>query len=214
MAIPRGYEFTPASTRHPTVRRPRQPGTVAALTFAAGVAASVATRSWMVVVVTGAVSAIVVRRTVPALLLVLIAAAGLVRSDAAWHDLEPDHLGPFTGWATVVTDPQPFGGAARVILEIDGERYEAWVRGRVRRLRVESWQAGDVVAVAGERRALDADRRSRVAWQHVVGDVRGRLARRRTPRRTHLDGVQPSAQRDRAGPGEPPCRNGLPSPAD
>ena len=123
----------------------------------------------MVVVVTGAVSAIVVRRAVPALLLVLIAAAGLVRSDAAWHDLEPDRLGPFTGWATVVTDPQPFGGAARVILEIDGERHEAWVRGRVRRLRVESWQAGDVVAVAGERRPLDADRRSRVAWQHVVG---------------------------------------------
>ena len=56
-----------------------------------------------------------------------------------------------------------------MILEIDGERHEAWVRGRVRRLRVESWQAGDVVAVAGERRPLDADRRSRVAWQHVVG---------------------------------------------
>ena len=56
-----------------------------------------------------------------------------------------------------------------MILEIEGERHELWVRGRARRGRVDTWRAGDQVLVSGERVALDADRRQRVAWQHVVG---------------------------------------------
>jgi competence protein ComEC len=54
-------------------------------------------------------------------------------------------------------------------MSIGGERYEAWVRGRVRSRRAASWQAGDRVMVAGTREALDDDRRLRVAPQHVVG---------------------------------------------
>ncbi len=169
MAIPRGYEFTAAPTRHPRVTLSPDPGTLTALIVAAGVAMAVATRSWIVVIGTCVPAAIVARRIGPAVLLVGLAGVGVARSDAAWRALEPDVLGPYTGRATVATDPQPFGPAARIVLEIDGQRHEMWVRGRARRLRVETWQAGDVVTVAGERRPLDAGRRSRVAWQHVVG---------------------------------------------
>jgi competence protein ComEC len=78
-------------------------------------------------------------------------------------------LGPVSGWAVVVDDPQPFGAATRVILGIDGRRYEMWARGRAARLRVEGWDAGDMVAVSGTRTELDQARFERVRWQHVVG---------------------------------------------
>ena len=164
MAIPRGYEFTPASTRHPTIRRSRRAGDRGR--------ADRSPPAWRRRSPPGhgspSSSRAQCRRSSSGGRFLRCCWCSspppdVVRSDAAWTDLEPDRLGPFTGWAAVVTDPQPFGGAARVILEIDGERHEAWVRGRVRRLRVESWQAGDVVAVAGERRPLDADRRGRVS---------------------------------------------------
>ena len=89
--------------------------------------------------------------------------AGLQRSTA-----RPD-VGPFAGWAVVVDDPQPFGAATRVILGVDGRRYEMWARGRAARLRVEGWEAGDLVAVSGTRTELAGLRHERVAWQHVVG---------------------------------------------
>jgi competence protein ComEC len=58
-----------------------------------------------------------------------------------------------------------------VVLEVDGERFEAWVRGPVRRRRVEEWRAGDRVVVSGSRRSLRPERRARVAWQHIVGGI-------------------------------------------
>jgi competence protein ComEC len=56
-----------------------------------------------------------------------------------------------------------------VIVEIEGERFETWSRGRARRQRVMRWRGGEWVHVHGDRRPLDADRARRVAWQHVVG---------------------------------------------
>lgn len=98
-----------------------------------------------------------------------LVAAGAVRSERAWSGLQPDAVGAFLGWAEVVDDPQPYGASTRVILGLDGERFELWARGRALRLRVETWRAGERVMVAGERRALDDERAHRVAWQHVVG---------------------------------------------
>ncbi len=140
---------------------------VAAVTTAVGV--------WWrdpILLVPGAVAAVVVsRRFRTGLVVVLLGLLGVGRSNTSWADLAPDHLGPFDGWARVVDDPQPASGATRVVLELDGERYEAWVRGRAAQQRVRRWRAGDQVHVVGERRPLDDARQRRVAWQHVVGDL-------------------------------------------
>ena len=93
------------------------------------------------------------------------------RTGEAHEALVPDELGPFRGWARLVDDPQPFGGATRVILAIEGERFEAWVRGRARQQRAARWRGGEYVQLAGERVGLDDERSGRVAWQHVVGEL-------------------------------------------
>ncbi len=113
-----------------------------------------------------------------------IALTVTVRSAAVHDGLAPDRLGRYVGWATVAAEPDPSYDGTRLLLRIDGERFEVWVPGRAARLRVESWHQGDRVWVAGTRRPLDPGRAARVAWQHVVGgfdhDVLGdRLAGRR-----------------------------------
>lgn len=97
---------------------------------------------------------------------------GAVRSDQAWASLAPDALGPFEGWVRVIDDPQPYEASTRVIVEVDGERFEVWSRGRAQQRRVQGWRGGEWVAVAGERVALDDERAHRVSWQHVVGEFR------------------------------------------
>ena len=109
----------------------------------------------------------------PGRVLVLFAVAGVFagwRGATAWDGLAPRQVGVYTGWARLVDDPQPYPGSTRVILEIDGERFEMWARGRALKLRVGEWQGGDLVHARGTRTALDAERRERVAWQHVVGE--------------------------------------------
>jgi competence protein ComEC len=59
-----------------------------------------------------------------------------------------------------------------VIVEIEGERFELWARGRATQLRVATWRAGESVLAHGQRRALKPERQKRVAWQHVVGEFR------------------------------------------
>jgi len=114
------------------------------------------------------------RRAFGALVLVGVAVAGVgaLRSQSSWASLAPDRLGPFEGWVRIVDDPQPYPSSTRVIVEVDGERFETWSRGRAQQLRVGQWRGGEWVAVSGERRVLDADRARRVAWQHVVGELR------------------------------------------
>jgi competence protein ComEC len=105
-----------------------------------------------------------------ALVIVLAVGVAHLRGTAAWDGLQPRHTGEFRGWATVVGDPQPYPTATRTILEIEGERFEHWARGRAKRLRVAEWSSGDRVLLSGERDRLDAGRRMRVASQHVVGE--------------------------------------------
>ena len=96
---------------------------------------------------------------------------GAARSDAAWADLAPNRLGPFVGPATVVAEAQPRRDARRVLVKIQGERFEIWVHGRASMTRVATWRGGERVVIAGERVALDDDRARRVAWEHVVGEL-------------------------------------------
>jgi competence protein ComEC len=99
----------------------------------------------------------------------LAGVVGVVRSADGWRSLEPDRLGPVEGWVRVVDDPQPYPTSTRVILEVEGERFEMWSRGRAQQQRVMRWRGGEWIRVAGNRVALDAERAERVAWQHVVG---------------------------------------------
>lgn len=109
------------------------------------------------------------RRARAIVVLALLAVTALWRAGAAEAGLRPDRLGPFDGWGRLVDDPQPFDGATRIVVEIDGERYEAWIRGRARRLRVAEWHGGEFARLSGVRETLGAGRAGRVGWQHVVG---------------------------------------------
>ncbi|MET0143974.1 MAG: ComEC/Rec2 family competence protein [Ilumatobacteraceae bacterium] len=161
--IRRGYGVVGPDGRH------AGRATATALLVAATTAVAVGWRAPLPVVL-GAIVCAGVGRVRVGLLVALLGLVAVGRADSAWAGLTPDHLGHFGGWAHVVDEPQRSAGAARVILEIDGERFEVWVRGRAAQQRVGRWRAGDQVLVAGERTALDDDRRDRVAWQHVVGD--------------------------------------------
>lgn len=107
-----------------------------------------------------------------AALLIGLAIVGAVRADSARAGLAPRAVGPYTGWMLLVDDPQPFGAVTRVVAEIDDQRFELWERGRAAQIRVGTWRAGERVFVSGTRQSLDDERLARVAWQHVVGELR------------------------------------------
>ncbi|MET0662389.1 MAG: ComEC/Rec2 family competence protein [Ilumatobacteraceae bacterium] len=104
-----------------------------------------------------------------AVLVVGLTTVGGVRAEHAWSGLTPDRLGPYDGWVRLVVDPQTYGASTRLVVAIEGERFEVWCRGRAQQARVRDWRAGELVAVSGTRRALADDRVRRVASQHVVG---------------------------------------------
>lgn len=101
---------------------------------------------------------------------VLLSVGAAMRSQHEWAGLAPDSLGAYEGWVRLIDDPQPYPSSTRVIVEVDGERFEMWSRGRAQQQRVRTWRGGEWVKVSGERVALDAERTQRVAWQHVVGE--------------------------------------------
>lgn len=163
-----GYEAVPSdgARTHASV------SDAAVVALAAATALGVRSGSIALVVVAVAVAAAVLRHDRRALwfgVALLLGGVGVERSERAWEGLEPDELGPFHGWVRIVDDPQPHRSSTRVVVEVDGERFESWARGRARQLRVMRWRGGEWVRVSGERVALDAERAERVAWQHVVG---------------------------------------------
>ena len=97
----------------------------------------------------------------------------------------------------MVGDRSAFGRGRRgSCVEVDGERYEVWVRGRARRLRVATWQAGDACAVAGERQPRSTPSAARrVAWQHVVGELDVDWLGDVAPADAAGRGVEPGARR-------------------
>jgi competence protein ComEC len=170
VSIRRAYGRLPDELWHPLPAR-----SVVGLTLLVAVAAwSRASAPALVVASLAVLSAAAPRDPVPRRVLVLVAGVALLagwRADTAWDAAEPRALGPFHGWVRVVGDPQPVASSTRVVLEVDGERFEYWARGRARRTRVAGWEGGDRVLVRLERDRLGGDRADRVAWQHVVGAV-------------------------------------------
>lgn len=140
--------------------------------IAAAVAAAVWSQSLAVALLLGAAIATLSRAPAVVVLAVLLVLSGSLRAQQAWADLSPDTLGAYAGWVRLIDDPQPYASSTRVIVEIDGQRFEMWSRGRAQQQRVRRWRGGEWVEVSGERVALDADRGDRVAWQHVVGEFR------------------------------------------
>ncbi|BAN02416.1 putative competence protein ComEC [Ilumatobacter coccineus YM16-304] len=130
------------------------------------------TRDVVVAAAVGLVVGVLCRRRALIALAVVLAVFGALRSERSWLGLAPDRLGPFEGWVRLVDDPQPYPSSTRVIVEVDGERFELWSRGRAQQLRIGEWRGGEWVRVSGRRVALDAERSGRVAWQHVVGELR------------------------------------------
>jgi competence protein ComEC len=156
----------------------RQPLSGWSIATLAGVAA---VACWCASPIVGAIAAIgswcllrglEVRRVGLLVVLVVVGVGAGCRADASRTALQLRQPGSFEGWARVVDDPQPHGSVTRVIVEVDDERLEVWARGRARRLRVGEWRAGERVRVHGERHPLPPGRQERVAWQHVVGELR------------------------------------------
>ena len=215
VSIRRAYGRSPGLVWHPL------PGTVVA-GVATIVACAAATRGgWVPITLVAAAVAVIggARDVVPWRVTAIVAVVALtsgVRCAGVWQGNQPRHLGPFTGWATVVGDPQPYPSSVRVVLELDGERFELWARGRAKTSRVSSWNGGDRVLLQAERDPLDAERAARVAWQHVVGELHGRLVRRRARRERRRPGEQSRARVDpprrRRAPGRR-CR-AVPRPGD
>jgi competence protein ComEC len=171
-AMEAGYEVAPAPARHPRGRtRGEALSTATFVGLAIAVAAAVVTRTPGVAVLALVGGLTLNHRLRVAAALALVVGVAALRSTAAWYELRPDRLGRFTGWATIVEEPRRYAGAMRALVELDGERFEAWVRGRADQLRIAGWRAGDRVELAGTRTAVEPDRVGRVAWQHVVGEL-------------------------------------------
>ncbi len=142
-----------------------------------GVAATTVVAVWSSAVgpalLLGLVTAVVIcrwsRSWWMAVLVVGLTTVGGVRAEHAWNGLAPDRLGPYEGWARLVADPQTYGASTRLVVGIDGERFEVWCRGRAQQVRVSNWRGGELIALSGTRRALTDDRARRVASQHIVG---------------------------------------------
>jgi len=100
--------------------------------------------------------------------LILVAAAlGWWSGHRAWQQAEPRQLGAYTGWAQLISDPAPFGVGLRVTLEVQGERFDAWLYGSARR-KLAPHQSGEFLWVDGRRVALSSTQR-RALVRHVVG---------------------------------------------
>lgn len=114
--------------------------------------------------------ALVRQRTWFAVLCAGLLAATIVLSHRAILELQPRQLGAFDGWAEIAADPAPVGRGVRLTLEVEGERFDAWVYGR-ERADAAVRAAGERVRVIGERVALERPDR-RAAVRHVVGRFR------------------------------------------
>ena len=116
----------------------------------------------------GLVAALLARaRLVVIGLLLLASVAGWWSGARAWQQAQPRHLGDYAGWAEIIGDPAPYGNGLRVTVEIDGERFDAWLYGGARR-KLAAHQGGEYVWLDGRRTPLSATQR-RALIRHVVG---------------------------------------------
>jgi len=112
------------------------------------------------------------RRSVIVSSITALCLLGFILGERANRSLLVEAGGSYTGWVRVVDDPRSYRSSTWLLIEVDGDRHEVWLRRSSQRARAESLQAGEHVMISGERIALEPDRRTRVAWQHTVGELR------------------------------------------
>ncbi|MCU1366905.1 MAG: comEC [Ilumatobacteraceae bacterium] len=122
------------------------------------------------VVAVGSVLVLLGVRRIVCLVAVVVGIAGSVLSIHAWNEVRPDQLGSYSGFGCLVSDPAPVAGATVVVVELDGERFEAWLRGSAGR-RVAGHLAGECARITGTRQALHGSDAKRAAARHVVGGL-------------------------------------------
>ena len=159
----RGYEVPPRRRRHTAVTDAHMLGLAAVLVVAVWQGAGPALAGAAVVWLVRAPRRVVV-------VAVVLALAGGWWGQRAWDDAQPRRLGPWSGWATLASDPVAVRGAVRVTLEVEGERLDAWTRGTIGR-RLAQRQAGDVALVDLVRNPLEGSAARRAAVRHVVGEA-------------------------------------------
>jgi hypothetical protein len=89
------------------------------------------------------------------------------RSHIEWQNVQDVRSADYSGLAILKSDPQPIGRGVRVVLEIEGQRFESWLYGSSAR-RMSLHVSGESVEVVGQRRPNgDGVRRRQV--RHIVG---------------------------------------------
>lgn len=156
----RAYDAAARRSRHPVTD-----GDVALIT--AAVVAGVWSRALVWIVMIAIVPLAARRHSAVVIACLVLGSVGAWRSQTEWAAAVPRHLGEYSGWVAIVGDPAPFANALRVTVEVEGERFDAWVYGSARRRLVDR-QAGEVVLVEGKRvHTTSQVRRAQV--RHVVG---------------------------------------------
>ena len=89
------------------------------------------------------------------------------RSHIEWQNVQDVRSGDYSGLATLKSDPQPIGRWVRVVLEIEGQRFESWLYGSSAR-RMSLHVSGESVEVVGQRRP-NGDGARRMQVRHIVG---------------------------------------------
>ena len=102
------------------------------------------------------------------MLVCLLGSSAMWRSHSEWEAVHEVRTGPYTGDAKLISDPQPVGRAVRVVLEIEGQRFECWTYGSSK-WRMMARVAGEGVTVQGERRLVTSANKRRSFVRHIVG---------------------------------------------
>ena len=120
-----------------------------------------------------ALLAFVLRRPLLLAVVVGVLASGLAAQ--AWQGVRPVASGPFSGRATLLTDPERLGGAVHVEVRAVGHHFDVWARGR----------AGAALADRAAGQSIEIDGRvaprrpgdDRAARRHLVGRIEARQVR-------------------------------------
>lgn len=102
-----------------------------------------------------------------ALALVFVGASG---AQDAWRHVTTSSLGLYQGPVIVRSDPERFHGGQRVVLEVEGKRFETIAYGSSGR-RLRGRLMGESVWVEGIRSSVQPDRIRWLAPRHVVGSL-------------------------------------------
>ena len=92
------------------------------------------------------------------------------RSTTEWSEVRTVDFGEVATVATLASDPEPLGRGVKVLLSIDGRRFEAVVYGS-NAAGVSGLERGESVRVVGRTRETREERRRRSQVRHIVGTI-------------------------------------------